>query len=488
MKKSIGKIICLVLSLVIVLLSGCASPTPTVSPTLTVSPVPPATATPTVKYWENKASLLIDSPIKYKSTGGWYTEEFPNSGITFNADTRWKFDIEVDDKSKEATGMMFYGYAANGDIQILGFFYQSGSWHLGYAPRNNEYRYWWDFDNLTSPKQSFILSISQDGKSMSVKNNEGFSEDAKFQVKLFDGAGIITTGFMSSPRVNIAISKLFIEQLQDKSALTNSAISLNNPYIVSFEDLDIAKATEISPFKFPEILDLVFFQGRDSWWARDGKFLSWAVDSRAHTGKYAVNAIPNGNPLTQYVLPVSMAILNPAFNTSGYDTVTLKMWINTTSNPKVKSIANCDSSLNVYSRVDSGTWTHKMALCGENVKESQGWQEISLDFDVLGKSTIQFAFMYEVQKVSTPDPSVYYLIDDLEITAATNQVSSENMTPTPTPSGYIIEQEVVVDANKEWIDSGILFQSPIFLVNGAPLLLIPGRKALIVLLHVKTVY
>lgn len=184
--------------------------------TFTLEPTATQTATatpaPIIKIWENKASLLIESPIKYKSRGGWYTEEFPGSGVTFNADTRWKFDIEVDDKSKEATGMMFYGYAANGDIQILGFFYQSGSWHLGYAPRNNEYRYWWDFDNLTSPKQSFVLSISQDGKSMSIKNNEGFREDAKYQVKLFDGAGIITAGFMSSPRVNIAISSLFIEQ------------------------------------------------------------------------------------------------------------------------------------------------------------------------------------------------------------------------------------------------------------------------------------
>lgn len=179
------------------------------------------------------------------------------------------------------------------------------------------------------------------------------------------------------------------------------------------------------------------------------------MDSRAHTGKYAVNAIPNGNPLTQYVLPLSMAILNPVFNTSGYDTVTLKMWINT-SNPRVKSVHNCDSGLNVYYRVDSGTWAHMTNLCGENVKESQGWQEVSLDFGVLGKSTIQFAFMYEVQNVSTPDPSVYYLLDDLEITAATNQANSANITPTPTPSGYIIEQEVVVDAKQEWMDSGIL--------------------------------
>ncbi len=168
------------------------------------------------------------------------------------------------------------------------------------------------------------------------------------------------------------------------------------------------------------MLDLVLFQGQESGlkdWAKDGKFTSWAVDSRAHTGEYAINAIPNGNPVTKNILPVTIAILNPIFNASGYETVNFKMWINTTSNPRVASVHNCDSSLNIYYKTDSGAWTHKTSWCGENKKESQGWQEISLDFDVKGKSVIQFAFMYEVQNITKPDPSIYYLIDDLEISA-----------------------------------------------------------------------
>jgi hypothetical protein len=74
--------------------------------------------------------------------------------------------------------------------------------------------------------------------------------------------------------------------------------------------------------------------------------------------------------------------------------------------------------LNIYYRTGPGeSWKQHAALCGEYVKESKGWHELSLDFDVKEKSTIQFAFVYDVQNIPEPDPTVYYLIDDIEVTA-----------------------------------------------------------------------
>ncbi len=152
--------------------------------------------------------------------------------------------------------------------------------------------------------------------------------------------------------------------------------------------------------------------------SRDENYTLWTVDSKAHTGKYAINVVPSGNPVTNGMLPVSVAVLDPVFDVSGYDTVNLKIWITTTSNPRVASVNNCDSNLKIYYKADVGApWADYGALCGENIKESQGWHEISVDFDVKGKSTIQFAFGYEVQNIIKPDLTIYYLIDDVEITA-----------------------------------------------------------------------
>lgn len=436
MKKIVG-VIPLFLVLIATLASGCAStPTSTsISPIFTPSPIlltftpePAVTQVPSptaiVPVWVETLTRVTPFENQSKSSVYWNQDFISDTAVLFNLDTRWSFDVEVENTGGNATGVFLNGYTGKeGETilgeQILGLYYHSGSWHLGYAI-NNTYIYSWDFNNLTSPKQSFSFTISKDGRNILIKNKAEFSQEIKYQEKLFDGVEAINVGYLVSPKTKFTLSNLSIQQLIDPSApaaVTNT--SLAKPYTISFENLNISNSTETSPFRFPNTLDWYSFVTRDRPLLKNEQYALWTVDSRAHTGKYAINVVPNGNPVTKDdMVPVSVAVLDPVFNVSGYETVNLKMWINTTSNPRVANVHNCDSDLHIYYKTDLiAPWADYVVMCGENVKESQGWHEKSLDFDVKGKSTIQFAFVYEVQNITNPDPTIYYLIDDIEITA-----------------------------------------------------------------------
>ena len=375
----------------------------------------------TGKTWESRLSLLSDAPFVFTgSPEFWDQGEIPGAGIVFSAGTRWTFDIEVDGVSKDATGISLRGFAANGDKPTLGLYYHTGAWHLGYSPVD-KFVYWWDFKELTSPKQRFTVTIFRDGKRLSIENSEGFRRDITYQPKIFDGADYVTVGYLVSPKIDLSLSNLVAEQLHDPSAPAPATVKLDEPYTASFEELDLANPADVSPFRVPTFLEMVLFYVRDprtNIFSPEMEFAPWAVDERAHSGKYALNDIPGGNPPTKYMTPLTIAALDPVFDTTGYDTVTLKLWLNTTSNPRKARDHNCDTSLNIFYKTAPGeVWQHYTLLCGENVKESQGWHEVSLDFNVKGKSTIQFAFVYEAQNIPQADPDVYYLLDDLEVTA-----------------------------------------------------------------------
>jgi hypothetical protein len=413
-----------------ILSNGCAPAAPTTIPPspvpATVTPIPTETPIPSptaeVPVWEE--TIRMDAPFEYSMPDRLYhQEEIAGSGIVLDTDTSWQMDIQVDalteNVGEASTGIVLRGYTENAEMPALVLVYQYGKWSLGYSPdaSASHFDFWLTFDNLTAPAQSFVLSLSGDGRSISLKNNQGFVFNRRLAHNMFPDVQGILLITQIGPRTKIVLSTLVVEQLRLPSDLTASLVSLETPYTVDFETAKAADPTGIFPFAFPRKFDIAnLFNGRDTW-IREATFSAWALDSRAHSGQSAINAIPAGNPYTKYVLPVSTAMLAPVFDVSGHQTVTLKMWINTTSNPRVKAVHNCDSSLNVYYKIDSGAWMPKTALCGEHQKESQGWQEISLDFDVSGKSKIQFAFYYGVQNVTAPDPTVYFLLDDLEISA-----------------------------------------------------------------------
>lgn len=435
MKKIIG-VISFALVLIMVLSSGCVSAPVPAQPTITLSPVQPTftpepTATqipsPTAVIPVWKEIVYADSPYEYSASDDFYhRERIPSGNIIFNADTQWAVKVQVDklanDVGEASTGIVLLGYTESGNTPSLVFVYQHGFWSIGYAPIN-DFTYWQTFENLTDPVQFFELSISHNGRELSIKNNKGFTFNEQMPENsiLFAGSPVILLNAQIGPRTKIALSNLVIQQLIDPSAPAVANTNLAEPYTTSFENLDISNSTETLPFRFPNTLDWVSFFTRDIHLpslSKDENYTLWAVDSRAHTGKYSINVVPSGNPVTKGMLPISVAVLDPVFNVSGYETVNIKMWINTTSNPRVASVHNCDSGLKIYYKTDLiAPWTDYVVMCGENVKESQGWHEKSFDFDVEGKSTIQFAFGYEVQNITKPDQTIYYLVDDVEITA-----------------------------------------------------------------------
>lgn len=422
--------------LLITMLSGCASASTPIQPTFTslpmlptFTPEPTATQIPSptavIPVW--KEIVYTDSPYEYSASDDFYhRERIPSGNIIFNTDTRWAVKVQVDkltnDVGEASTGIVLLGYTESGNTPSLVFVYQHGFWSIGYAPIN-DFTYWQTFENLTDPVQFFELSILDNGRELSIQNDKGFTFNDKMPENsiLFAGSPVILLNAQIGPRTKIALSNLVIQQLIDPSAPAIANTSLSEPYTISFENLDISNSTETSPFRFPNTLDWVSFFTRDihlPTLSKDENYTLWTVDSRAHTGKFSINVVPSGNPVTKGMLPVSVAVLDPVFNVSGYETVNLKMWINTTSNPRVASVHNCDSHLKIYYKTDLiAPWADYSVICGENVKESQGWYEISLDFDVKDKFTIQFAFGYEVQNITKPDSTVYYLIDDFEITA-----------------------------------------------------------------------
>jgi hypothetical protein len=428
MKKS-QKPILLVFVFLIVLLTGCTSvPAPIatatpVPPTLTPKPIATKTATPIPTptdvplIW--KPSPLIDKAYNHMgSEAGFYSwDEMPESGVVFDTDTRWNIDIQVNNRRKDvgeaSTGIVLVGYTESGETPRLVLVYQYGKWSLGYRT-HTDFTYWQTFESLTAPMQSFELSIPHDGRSFLLKNDQGFKFQRTMTDVLFSDVQFIMIGMQTGPYTELLVSKLVAEQLRNPSELVAEATSLKTPYTVSFEDLTVSNPSEIQPFRL-SMMDIVSLF--NSWDDREENYSSWSVDSRAHSGKIALNAIPNGNPITDSIVRPTVAVLGPLFDVSGYSTVSLEMWINTTSNPRVMSVHNCDSDLGIYYKTDSDPWVKKRVICGEHKTESQGWQEVIIDFDVVGKTTIQFAFDYTVQKVTKTDPSVYYLVDDLEITA-----------------------------------------------------------------------
>ena len=394
-------------------------PTPTATLTATATPVPSPTAVPPV--WI--VNMQIDLPLEFseKQYGyHYFYKKISESGIVLDRATRWSIDVQVDELPGGAgngagVDLLLEGYTEDGQAQVLRLSY-NGYWSISYqasAGPSSGNDYYQEMRHLDAPGQHFELSLDQDGN-MRLENQDGFLKSLDGS-ELFSESQVIYTSLTVGPRRKITISNLKTEQLQVPSVVTAPAISLEKPYTETFEKLDPSQPTEISPFVFPDRKDL--FELFDTLGSKTGTYTSWAVDtSRARSGKIALNAIPNGNPVTEGMVPLTVAFLEPVFDVKGYQTVSLKLWFNSTSNPSVSRVHNCESDLAVYARLDAGPWTPYGVICGEHETETQGWQNTLADFDVSGKSTIQFAFVYEVQDAK-PDPTAYFLIDDLEIIA-----------------------------------------------------------------------
>lgn len=152
-------------------------------------------------------------------------------------------------------------------------------------------------------------------------------------------------------------------------------------------------------------------------------FTTWKLTPKAHSGRYAINLIPEGNPVTvrtttatcnSPTLSVSAGILDRVFETQGATDLRVGYFRLSTSNPR-PGLNGCDSSMSIYVKRDQKDWQHYSAMCGEHKSNGGSWDRMTFDIPTLGASSVQLGFLYQVQNVDGPDPYAMYLIDDLDV-------------------------------------------------------------------------
>jgi len=202
----------------------------TVTPVFTSTPLPSPTAI--VPSW--KDSPLIDSPFQVvfpNETQEYQRKEIYGSGVALDTDTRWIIDVQVDkliqDVGEASTGIALIGYTESGTSQTFYLVYQVGKWSIGYQPisTDSNFTYWKDLQSLKTPTQHFEMSISPDGKNISLINDKGFTFQDTLKEKLFDGAQVIAISAQIGPQTKITLSKLIVEQLQKDEIVNSPSLS-----------------------------------------------------------------------------------------------------------------------------------------------------------------------------------------------------------------------------------------------------------------------
>ena len=240
MKKTLLFIVALSLMLTSCRSTSSENLTPTAKTNVTVTPVFTSTPLPSptaiLPSWKN--TPLIDSPFQVifpNETQEYQRKEIYGSGVALDTDTRWIIDVQVDklvqDVGEASTGIALIGYTESGVSQTFYLVYQAGKWSIGYQPisTDSNFTYWENLQNLKTPTQHFELSISPDGKNISLTNDKGFKFQDTLRERFFDGAQVIAISAQIGPQTRITVSKLIVEQLQ-KNELANSP-SLSSDFV-----------------------------------------------------------------------------------------------------------------------------------------------------------------------------------------------------------------------------------------------------------------
>jgi len=263
-------ILCGVLSSGVYLLYSSVFPPKTISPQPSATTLPTPTATAILPVWKDQP--LIDSPYRVafsnNSTANMKRNIY-NSGVVLDADTRWVFDIQVDKLAQNigdvSTGISLLGYNKDGNIQNLQLVYRSGAWAVGYSANNTsgQVSHWEVFHSLTSPTQRFELLLTGDGKTMLLKNDNGFQINRTLDGVFFDGAQAIVAEAQIGAQTKISLTRFIIQQLEDASPNALSALPTASPsptteasaaeetariFHVAVDGDDINPGTEEKPF------------------------------------------------------------------------------------------------------------------------------------------------------------------------------------------------------------------------------------------------
>lgn len=187
-------------------------------------------------------------------------------------------------------------------------------------------------------------------------------------------------------------------QYVEPEVLEKSSYSINEN-----EDLLIETSFEKNQNEIKDISPLI----------TTGK-IDWSKDKRAHSGKFSVNAIPEGNPgiLSYFNKSINSASLEP-FNVGRYKMLKLNFWRNSTSNPSITH--NCLGSLAVQYRLDNSDWKTKMVYCGKHKSKKSKWKFSELEFELNKNQKFELRFEYEYPPDMDIDKTVYYLVDDLQL-------------------------------------------------------------------------
>lgn len=204
------------------------SPAPNNAP-----PLPTQSPTAVVQIWDEFPIIDSSSQIVISNeTKNCQLKEVFGSGLILDADTRWTFDVQVenliDDVGESSTAMLLVGYTKSGIKQKIVIGYQFGNWGIGYMPDEADpgSATWHTLENLTNPTQHFEIFISSDGQTISITNNAGFELQPIFKEKVFDGAEVIMVNAQIGLGTRITISKLIVSQSQDsENSQVQSAIN-----------------------------------------------------------------------------------------------------------------------------------------------------------------------------------------------------------------------------------------------------------------------
>jgi hypothetical protein len=266
-----------------------------------------------------------------------------------------------------------------------------------------------DYRDLSNASETSNLSFSA----------SGLPSGATFNANngLFEWKGIPNEYSGTTQTVNFSLSNTYDGTFYGTNTITiNEQLKIYveaNPHLLffNFDQLDISSPKEISPLKSEGII-----YGSNN--SKSSAYTNIQLSTNSHSASYSINLVPNGNPLSTESGVLSSAIVDDVLDISTYNSVFLSFWANSTSNPRLNSVHNCDSSFDILYRLDGGSWKHFSAFCGQHKTESCGWRYVDMSgfpINTENANTIEFAFEYYIQN-GNGDSSVYYMIDDFKVT------------------------------------------------------------------------
>lgn len=141
----------------------------------------------------------------------------------------------------------------------------------------------------------------------------------------------------------------------------------------------------------------------------------------AHSGAKSMNFAPETLGQMKSNGAIAKNRHRRVFDVRGADRVWIRFWTWSNTNPHPASIHNCDSSLNLYYRLDRTRWTHLTSICGSNPLDpgfsANSMQPFQIDVLLNGAKEFEIGFAFEGQNIEHPIAGPAYLVDDLLIFA-----------------------------------------------------------------------